>query len=790
LPLSLALMAGVALAYRALPLPLPALAAVMLLAAALRSRWGAVVAAAALGALLVQLDGALPASAGESLAGRAVTVTGRVSEPWRRASPFAEQTGWRAPLAVEGLWDRRAPRRAPAELWLSLPGEAPPPAYGSRLRVRGRLQRAAAYANGGASQPGPWRLVCPSRELVAIVAPPSRLDRWSQRWRRAVETALDGDATGSEDDAREEPGEGDGTALARALLLGDPSHLPERWVRGLRRSGLGHLLAVSGLHVGLMASLGWLVGWLFGRLFWGLLPARRALRRGVPVATALAFIAGYLLLLGPRPSALRAATMASLALAASLLQRPAAAANGLACAAALLVIGEPRLVGDLGFQLTVSATLGIVVLAGPLARRWQGLAPRWTPGWLRHAWLARALAASVAAQVAVLPWSAPAFHQVHPVAPLLNLLAIPWTALALAASSLWLAGALISPPLGTALARVLDLLAIPFGWPASGQGSGLCVPVAWSSGEALLVAILLLAAAWWPRRAAAAASVLAVVLLAAAVLLPAGAPALELVVLDVGQGDAILLRDGDRALLVDGGGWRQGDFGGRVLLPALTRLGVRRLAAVAMTHPDRDHCGGLADLAGRLPIDELWSAPGWPARDCVTTLYNLRGVRLRPLWAGEEAALGRWRLRILHPPPQPQRRRSGEDNDRSLVMLAEAAGFSALLTGDIGARAERRWRPPWSEGHRLDLLKVAHHGSKSSTSEPFLRRFRPRLAVVSAGLHNRYGHPAPEVLDRLRRQEALVLRTDQQGQIRIAISDDGVWRASWAGRDGDLSDAR
>ncbi len=205
----------------------------------------------------------------------------------------------------------------------------------------------------------------------------------------------------------------------------------------------------------------------------------------------------------------------------------------------------------------------------------------------------------------------------------------------------------------------------------------------------------------------------------------------EATLLDVGQGDAILLRDGAHALLIDGGGWPAGDFGGRVLLPALARLGVRSLEAAVVSHPDADHCAGLADLAAYIPIDELWIAPGWGDAPCLRRLMSGRARSVRVLWRGDRVEWRGFSFEVLHPAPGAL----GAGNDRSLVLAAEAGGRSLLLTGDLPEVVETmlvRRRVL----HPVSVLKVAHHGSRSSTSLPFLSSTAPRWALISAGRNN------------------------------------------------------
>ncbi len=647
--------------------------------------------------------------------------------------------GWRVGARVERLRQGGAVALAAPAVTLELEGEEPPPAPGSTLRVRGYLRRGAGYANRPPIPPGPWRLGVESRRLLTVVEEPGGVARLSTALRTQVETAY----------ARF-PEDRPGVALTRALVLGDPARLPDRWRRALNRCGLGHLLAVSGLHVGLLAAL--------------VAVAASAVAPRPRLLLVAAAVVVYLLLVGPRPSLLRASAMALLAVAALLLERPPSAANALALAAAGLALARPEVVREVGFQLTVAATAGIVLLAPALVRRWPALPP----------WLGRPLAAAVGAQLATLPFALPAFHLLSPLAPLLNLVAVPASGVILGGCLLWTALALALPAAAAPLLPLLDALAAPFGWPALWPPGPLtAVPLVLPPLLAPVLAALLLAVAWWPRRPLAWLA--AGLALALGCAWPPRSPGVELALLDVGQGDAILLRDGSRALLVDGGGWPAGDFGGRVLLPALAGLGVRRLEAAVLTHPDRDHCRGLVDLASYLPVAEVWTAPGWEEEPCAREL--LAGpARVRLVRAGDEARLGRWRLRILHPEAaSPQAR-----NDRSLVILAEAGGRRILLTGDVEATAERELLARTPE-LSADVLKVAHHGSKTSTSPAFLAAVRPALALVSAGRSNPYGHPSPVVLDRLTAARVRVLRTDRSGLVRIELARGEPLRISFPG---------
>ena len=732
-----ALAAGAFLAFQLTYLSVPLLALLAALGLAAGRRAGVGFAFLAAGALAATVAAGLPARALAAIdLARPAEAAVRVVGHWAR-----DREGWSAPVEVERLRQGLSVTTPRLAAVLLLPGEEAPPPYGSLLHAAGYLRRSPGFANRVAVAPGPWRLRVKSRLLMGVEEDPGLVARLSGSLRQRVEAAYAAAGT-----------ETAGKALARALVLGDPSALPLPWKRGLRRDGLAHLIAVSGLHVGMVAALAFLLG--------GWLPRRARL------ALAIAAVACYLLLVGPHPALVRAAVMGILGASSLFFERPPAAVNALGWAVVLLVLGRPDVVLLPAFQLSAAASAGVLLLAPALSRRWRRL-----PRWLR-----RPLALSTAAQLAALPASLPLFHLVAPWAPFANLFAVPWTALALAAAFAWTAAALASPRLGALLLPALDLLAAPFAWPAHTGPAGWCLPLLASPLAALLLAAGIATLLLRGRRGLG----IALPLLAVAVwgLGPpadrgprserSGRSGLELAMLDVGQGDAILVRDGERAVLVDGGGWDGADFGGRVLLPALLGEGVRRLDALVMTHPDRDHCGGLVDVAAYLPVAEVWTAPGWEREGCAGEFLALPGTRRRFLAAGDRVRVGRWRIAVLQPAAKAD---PGErSNERSLVLQAEALGRRVLLTGDAEAREERRALAAAGEdGLHADLLKVGHHGSKTSSTAGFLDAVAPRLALLSVGIDNPYHHPSPVVVKRLAERGVRTLRTDRDGEVLLRI---------------------
>jgi competence protein ComEC len=681
---------------------------------------------------------------------RSVVAHGRVSGHWRQLGE-----SWSAPWTVE-RWTQRGASGSKLEGYLVLPVEVSAvdrPPLGARVRVKGYLRQSARLANVPRSEPGAWRLRVKSLRLVEQVGRPPWWARRATALRQRLETALE--------EGGHPATEGQGRALARALLLGDASHLPAAWVQGLRRLGLAHVLAVSGVHVGM------LVGLLSAGLW--LMPGRWL--RVVPLlGLALVVVATglYLAVVGPRPSLLRSAVMAVAGAATLVVERPPNSAQSIGIAALLVLGFDPAAIDDLSFRLTFGATLGIVLYGLPLARRW---ADSWGSRGLGRGVLGT-LAVSLGAQLGSMPWALPVFRLLTPWAPVANLVAVPWAAVSLLASISWMALALGSPELARDALPLLDTLAAPWGWPAElGPSRWIAWPVVLGPWAALVLVVVLGVLAWWPRRGLAALVVVAVLTSFVAVLRPGPSDhGVDLVMIDVGQGDSILLRDGPRTLLVDGGGWPAGDLGSRVLLPVLADLGLRRLDAVLLTHGDQDHCGGLLDLSGVLALGEVWTGEGVTG-DCANELVSVVPAH-RTLVRGDRLTVGRWSLEVLHPPV-------GEDladassNDASLVLRAEAFGRRVLLTGDVEAAGERELLRHDRGALAADVLKVAHHGSRSSSQLPFLAAVEPRIALVPVGRGNPYGHPADDVLQRLDRRRIHIVRTDRHGIVHLIVRPSG-----------------
>jgi competence protein ComEC len=538
-------------------------------------------------------------------------------------------------------------------------------------------------------------------------------------------------------------------ALARGFVLGEDEEIDEQTKEDFRRAGLSHLLAVSGQNVTLLALLAMPLLGAFG------VPLRERL------VWVLALIAVYVPVAGAGPSIQRAGVMGALGLLATLSGRRGSRLYALALAAIVTLAIDPGVGADVGWQLSFAAVLGILLLATPLRVR---IVARLGQGPWRRA-LAEGVAVTVAATLATAPLIAFHFETVSTTTLVANVLALPAVA-----PAMWLgmcsAGLAQLPgvplePLNGLDALLLAYVAQVASWCAGPEwaelrvhlGSGGLIAAYIGLGIALLVS-------WrWPRQVFALVAVGAVFWLP----LPGGGSAVEPVrglrveVLDVGQGDAILLQPaGAPAVLVDGGPPGDG------LVGKLEDADIDRLGAVIVTHDQSDHAGGIEELLGRLPVERMLFAR--LGRDLIGEA-EAAGATPERIVAGQELRSGALRLQVLWPPPELLGAASvGEDPNRTaLVIEARWHDFSLLLTADAEAEAV-----PIEPGP-VDVLKVAHHGSDDAGLGPLLDRTRPKLAVISVGEGNPYGHPTAGTLATLRQHQVPVLRTDEAGDVVIDV---------------------
>jgi competence protein ComEC len=583
------------------------------------------------------------------------------------------------------------------------------------------------------------------------------------------------------------------TALYRALLLGERRGLPPELQRAFVDSGTAHLLAISGLHLAV-------VGFgLYRLLLFLLLRWRRLAQAGRPPAVAAA-LAGlltfaYVASIAPSQATLRATIALGVVFAGAVLARRARPMPTLAVAAAVLVLADPRAPTGASFQLSFAAATALVLLAGHL-RPWLARLdepgalphPRWrTPARTLFALVAVSLVSTAVTTPLALAW----FGQASVAAPLCNLVAVPLMSLLVVPLGFcWLIVALVAPGLARLLAPLPTLAA---GWlldlvEAWAELVGPSTHAAWPhlAGLAAALAVILLLAG----RRLRVPAVLAAIVAATMVLVASyHAPQLRLTLIDVGHGDAILVSlPSGQNLMVDTGGHHRAGADARLatgrLVPALTRLGVARLDLLIITHADHDHVGAAAALAERVPIAELWLPPcdaGSAAIMAVARRVAAQGGTVRQVHQAAPVEFGGAHLEILWPPPDiagAAGRCSISKNDAALVLSLRYAGRHMLLTADVERSTEAALLDSVGARLRADVLKVGHHGSRTSSSEAFLDAVRPRLAVASGRRSRTTMPPHLDILERYSQRQIPLWLTGRDGAIQVAVDPSGTIRLS------------
>jgi competence protein ComEC len=609
-------------------------------------------------------------------------------------------------------------------------------APGDRVRLDGVLEFPPQARNPGAMD---YRTYLMRRRVHAllVVAHPELLLRlgahrsvWQElivRLRRGIREAIERHVPASS------------RSLVLAIWLGDRSQISEDLETAFARAGTLHVLAVSGMNVALLA---WLVYATVG-LYTGRRPARRPIRIGL----VLLVVALYVALTGAEASIVRAGIMAALLLMAELLERPWMGLNTLGAAACLSLWWRPSDLWDVGWQLSFSAMLGLV-RAFPVLAAWTKR-ERWPSG-LRA--VGDLMLVSLAAQLLTAPVLLVHFGQISWVGPLANLVAVPATWV------IFVSGAAVVGLDGLPWSFAADwagklshwgglLLQESSRWAAALPGaSGFYAPE-----NGLLICALLggIGALLLGDRPAIAWRLLLAAGLCygagrAVVLLERGE--LEVVFLDVGQGDAAAVRTpGGRVLVIDAGPKTEfWDAGRRALLPLLRRWNARAVDVLLLSHAHADHTGGSEAIRAELPVRRFI---GPEAR-------LFRG-------AGDTLDLGpELRLYLLHPAPEDSL--LGE-NDRSFVLLLQYGRTRFLWAGDLGAEGEGRLLRRWGNFLQAHVVKAPHHGSGFSSQPDFIRATRPLWVVISCGRRNPFGHPDPQVLRRWQAAGARLWRTDERG---------------------------
>lgn len=733
--------------------------------------WMVWVVVVLLGALRYQIDtvvSPLPHLVALEVFGQRGVVTGRIVQ-----EPERSDERMRFVMALEQVVADSTIYHLNGQVLVTVKDAYLPADYGDRVSLRGKLQRPRAMRNPGAfdyraflAQQDSYGtlFVGKSEQIVSVehLPGPWLYEGVVLPLRRSVRQSIERNLSGAP------------AGLLLGVLLGEKQRIPEEVRAAFRSTGLAHTLVVSGLHVGMVG----------GFFFFGFRLLRLADRPSS--AATIAALALYALATGAQVPVVRAVVMGTVVLLGRVLQRQGDIYNTLGLAALAILVIWPESPWSLSFQLSFGATWAIVALHGPLASLFPAAFQRADSRIGR--WIVSPLCASLAAQLGTGPLIAYSFQQLALGAVVANLVVVPLLAVAVSLGLLAALTGWILPSVATlfnaanylVLVGLIELVSwwasLPFASVAVPRPGSLFVAVA----TALCLLGPLLSHKAWARKAAIFA---ALIWLNVAVWTYAlRSRDLEIVFLDVGQGDSAFVRFPDgKTMVVDGGGRNAYfDYGEQVLLPFLRYMGVRRVDVVVASHSHNDHIGGLVALLEQMEVGHFLDSgqvyDSWTAGR-LRELIAERGVRYHRVAAGDSlAGLGGVAGLVLHPTADfvdADGNTPFGHNNGSVVFSLQHGTVRVLFTGDV----EQETDPvilAWGERLQARLLKVAHHGSRTSSQPLFVEAVAPAVAVMSLGEGNKFRHPAPEIVARYAAHGARVLRTDHTGAVQVRIDGTGM----------------
>ncbi|WP_137843474.1 ComEC/Rec2 family competence protein [Microbacterium sp. 2FI] len=560
---------------------------------------------------------------------------------------------------------------------------------------------------------------------------------------------------------------GDGAGLVPGLAVGDTTAVSSDLDAAMKASSLSHLTAVSGANCAIVVGIAVVLAALLGA------------GRRVRVACGLAALAGFVLLVTPEPSVVRAAVMAAIAMLGLVLGRPSSGLAILAVAVVVVLVGDPWLAPSLGFALSVTATASLLLFARPLADGLTRVLPRA---------LALALAVPLAAQLAC----GPLLILITPDVPLAGVLANLLAAPAAPVATIVGLAACLAAPLPAVQSGLAAIAWLPASWIAGTARTVSALPGAtatWIEGWAGAVILALVGAALGiviglgrgRSRARERVRWMALLALATVVGIVAGSSALagvagrwtlpsqwSILACDVGQGDAVLVRSAGAIALIDTGP------DPKALDACLARAGIVHIDLLVLTHFDADHVGGLEAVAGR--VGTVLHGPPGDGDDAILGALEGGGADLLAADTGATGALGDARWHVLW--PQAASRAFPPGNDASVVLEIRGGAVPAvLLLGDLSASPQRAIAASGLLARSYAVVKVAHHGSADQHAALY-RAVQPSIGLITVGSGNDYGHPRAEVLAELDALGARIARTDRDGMVAVwSVGDEAaLWR--------------
>jgi competence protein ComEC len=686
------------------------------------------------------------------------------------------------PRLIALAWYQSPDGVRPAQRWrmtvkLRRPhGTFNPAGFDSELWMLEQGVRATGYVRDG---PGHQAPAC-VRDVVWRFNP--IVDRARDRLRERLQQLLQGRRYGG---------------VIVALVMGDQGLIAQSDWTLFNRTGISHLVSISGLHITMIAGLVALAAgalWRRSSRLLALTPAQTV----CAIAGACGAL-GYCLLAGWGVPAQRTFVMLATVAVALLLRLRLSAAAILSTAAAMVCLWDPWAVTATGFWLSFGAVASIFLVchgrvshaarsepAHGTQRRGDGRLPGWRTRVVEV--LHEATRIQAAVTIGLVPLTLVLFQQVSLISPIANAIAIPLVSYLV--TPLALLGALVcclgEPTMAVAqgllvasdglfelLAAILNwLVQLPCAWV------GFAAPPVWAIAVSGAGVAWLLAPPGWPLRWVGAAW------LVPAFVIPPERPApgaLWLTALDVGQGMALVLETADHTLVFDTGPKvsEDADAGARVIVPYLRARGIDRVAMLVVSHLDSDHSGGARSLIERLAVERVLTSIE-PEHPILQGAHEVQRCQ-----AGQRVSLGALELTVLNPPAALYDRPRATTNQKSCVILAQIGATRALLTGDVPAREEAAMVAASGPDLRAQVMVAPHHGSKTSSSELFIDAVAPRWVSVQAGYRSRFGHPHPEVVARYARHQARIVRSDWSGAARWRFGTDGSvaleqWRLDYA----------